>query len=71
MKRFFQLFLLALVLVAVAMISALTAMRLAIHGRQARVPKVVGMTVAEARKAAAAVGLLLDREGGFYSRDLA
>ena len=71
MKRFFQLVLLALVLVAVAMISALTAMRLAIHGRQARVPKVVGMTVAEARKAAAAVGLLLDREGGFYSRDLA
>jgi len=46
MKRFFQLVLLALVLVAVAMISALTAMRLAIHGRQVRVPKVVGMTEA-------------------------
>jgi beta-lactam-binding protein with PASTA domain len=70
MKRFFQLVLLALVLVAVAMISALTAMRLAIHGRQVRVPNVVGMTAAEARKAALAAGLLLDREGGFYSRDL-
>ena len=70
MKRFFRLVLLALVLVAVAMISALTAMRLAIHGRQVRVSNVVGMTVAEARQAAAASGLLLDREGGFYSREV-
>lgn len=70
MKRFFQLALLALALVAVAMISALTAMRLAIHGRQVHVPNVVGMTAAEARKAALGAGLLLDREGGFYSRDV-
>ena len=70
MKRFVQLVLLALVLVAVAMISALTAMRLAIHGRQVRVPSVVGMTSAEARKAAGATGLVLDKEGGFYSRDV-
>ncbi len=70
MKRFVQLALLALVLVAVAMISALTAMRLAIHGRQVRVPNIVGMTAAEARKSASSSGLLLDREGGFYSRDV-
>ena len=70
MKRFVQLALVALVLVAVAMISALTAMRLAIHGRQVRVPSIVGMTAAEARRAAASSGLLLDREGGFYSRDV-
>ena len=70
MKRFVQLVLLTLVLVAVAMISALTAMRLAIHGRQVRVPSIVGMGAAEARKAAVAAGLLLDREGGFYSRDV-
>jgi len=70
MKRFVQLVLLALVLVAVAMISALTAMRLAIHGRQVRVPNIVGMTAVEARKTAASSGLLLDREGGFYSRDV-
>jgi len=70
MKRFVQVALLALVLVAVAMVSALTAMRLAIHGRQVRVPNVVGMSLAQARKAAGAAGLLLDREGGFYSRDL-
>ena len=62
--------LLVLVLVAVAMISALTAMRLAIHGRQVRVPKVVGMTATDARKAADAAGVLLDREGGFYSNEV-
>lgn len=70
MKRFFHLVLMALVLLAVAMISALTAMRLAIHGRQVRVPNVVGMTLAEARQAAVASGLLQDREGGFYSREV-
>ncbi len=70
MKRFFQLTLLALVLLAVAMISALTAMRLAIHGRQVRVPDIVGMTAAEARKTTLAADLLLDREGGFYSREV-
>jgi beta-lactam-binding protein with PASTA domain len=70
MKRFFQLALLALVLVAVAMVSALTAMRLAIHGRQVRVPNVVGMNSAQARKVVLAAGLLLDREGGFYSHDV-
>jgi len=70
MKRFVQLALLALVLVAVAMISALTAMRLAIHGRQVRVPNVVGMSLSQARKAAGTAGLLLDREGGFYSHDV-
>lgn len=70
MKRFVQLALLALVLVAVAMMSALTAMRLAIHGRQVRVPNVAGMTAAEARRAASSSGLLLDREGGFYSREV-
>jgi beta-lactam-binding protein with PASTA domain len=70
LKRFFQLVLLALVLLAVAMISALTAMRLAIHGRQVHVPSVVGMTSVQARKAALAAGLLLDREAGFYSREV-
>ena len=70
MKRFVQVVLLALVLLAVAMSSALTAMRLVIHGRQVRVPNVVGMSLAQARKATTSSGLLLDREGGFYSRDV-
>lgn len=71
MKRIFQLLLLALVLLAVAMVSALTAMRMAIHGRQVRVPSLIGMTTSQARKTAVDNGLLLDREGGFYSRDVA
>jgi beta-lactam-binding protein with PASTA domain len=70
MKRFFQLVLLALVLVVVAMLSALAAMRLAIHGRQVRVPNVLGVTTAEAHKAALDAGLVLDREGGFYSHEV-
>ena len=70
MTRFFQLVLLALVLVGIAMLSALTAMRLAIHGRQVRVPNVVGMTTVEARKAAVEAGLVMDRESGFYSREV-
>ena len=39
-----------LVLVVVFLVSALTAMRFAIHGRQMAVPKVVGMTWHEAQK---------------------
>ena len=70
MTRFFQVVLLALVLVGIAMLSALTAMRLAIHGRQVRVPNVVGMTTVEARKAAVEAGLVMDRESGFYSREV-
>ena len=70
MKRFFRLALLALVLVTIAMVSALTAMRLAIHGRQVQVPNVIGMNSAQARKAVTAAGLFLDRERGFYSPDV-
>ena len=42
MRAFFRFVLLALVLVIVAMASALTAMRVAIHGREVIVPKLVG-----------------------------
>jgi len=62
--------LLALVLVTVAMVSALTAMRLAIHGREVEVPKLVGRTLREADQALLAVGLELDVESHFYSADV-
>jgi hypothetical protein len=48
MKSFFKFALLALVLVAVALVSALTAMRFAIHGQVVEVPAVVGFTPPEA-----------------------
>lgn len=71
MRAFFKYFLLALVLITVAMISALTAMRFAIHGREVAIPKLIGMTPNEAEKAAANSGLALLRESKFYSNDIA
>jgi beta-lactam-binding protein with PASTA domain len=57
----------ALVLVTVALVSALTAMRLAIHGREVRVPNLVGMAPAEAERACANTGMSMAVEGRFYS----
>ena len=62
--------LLALVLMTVALISALTAMRLAIHGREVTIPKLVGMSPLEAERAGAASGLLVVVERQFYSADI-
>ncbi len=70
MKRFFTLVLEALALVAVALISAFIAMRLAIHGREAVVPNLSGVTVAEANSLANRSGLNLTLENRFYSNDI-
>ena len=71
MRRFFRLLLLALVLLMVALVSALTAMRFAIHGREVAIPQVAGMTPTEAERAAAASGLAIVVERQFYSADVA
>lgn len=70
MKRFFQLVLLGLVLVMVALVSAFTAMRLAIHGREVQVPRLVGLTPAEAERVGSAHGLPVDQESHFYSSEV-
>jgi eukaryotic-like serine/threonine-protein kinase len=70
MKAFFRLVLLALVLLAVAMVSALTAMRIAIHGREVVIPKLVGMTPQEAERASIAAQLQLVVEREYYSQDI-
>jgi len=62
--------LLALVLMTVALISALTSMRLAIHGREVTIPKLVGMSPVEAERAGAALGLQVAVERQFYSADI-
>jgi beta-lactam-binding protein with PASTA domain len=67
MKFFFRFVLLALVLLVVALVSALTAMRFAIHGREVAVPDLVGKTPAEARKIADAAGFQMDIERQYYS----
>ncbi|MBZ5615225.1 MAG: PASTA domain-containing protein [Acidobacteriia bacterium] len=70
MRQFFRMLLLVLVLMTVALISALTAMRLAIHGREVTIPKLVGMTPFEAERAGAASGLQVVVERQFYSADI-
>lgn len=67
MKRIFSLMLGALAMIAVALISAFIAMRLAIHGREAVVPSLTGLTVADASNLAAHQGLQLNLENRFYS----
>src|SRR6202051_2713905 len=70
MRQFFRMLLLALVLMTVALVSALTAMRLAIHGREVTIPKLVAMSPLEAERAGAASGLLVVVERQFYSADI-
>jgi beta-lactam-binding protein with PASTA domain len=71
MRGFFRFVLLALVLVMVALMSGLTAMRVAIHGREVVVPKLVGLTPAQAERFALDNGLLVEVENRFYSLDIA
>ncbi len=70
MRHFFRMLLLALVLMTVALVSALTAMRLAIHGREVTIPKLVGMSPFEAERAGASSGLQVVVERQFYSADI-
>jgi eukaryotic-like serine/threonine-protein kinase len=70
MRQFFRMLLLTLVLMTVALVSALTAMRLAIHGREVTIPKLVGMSPFEAERVGAASGLQVVVEREFYSADV-
>src|SRR4029077_14679477 len=67
MKSFVRFALLALVLMVVAMVSALTAMRLAIHGQEVAAPTLVGLSPAEAERAVAGLGLQMEVEQKYYS----
>jgi eukaryotic-like serine/threonine-protein kinase len=58
---------LALVLVIVALVSAVTAMRFAIHGQEVAVPALVGLGPSEAERAAAGLGLQIEIERQYYS----
>lgn len=71
MRRTLRYIALALVLIAVALVSALTTMRFAIHGREVTVPNLVNLTVAEARKQCVASGLVLQIDSKFYSGEVA
>jgi eukaryotic-like serine/threonine-protein kinase len=69
-KSFLSFSLLALVLLMVAMASAVITMSLAIHGTEVAVPKLVGLSPAEAERAVAGVGLSLAVERQYYSADV-
>jgi beta-lactam-binding protein with PASTA domain len=65
--KLFRLFLLFTVLVAVALISAVTTIRLTIHGRQETVPDLVGKTLDAAQKDASSLGLEIKVEDKLFS----
>jgi beta-lactam-binding protein with PASTA domain len=67
MIRFFRLLAQVLVLIIVALASALISMRFAIHGREVAVPDFHGMTPAQAERVAFEHGLELARSDHFYS----
>lgn len=70
MRALFRYTLVGLVLLTIMLVSALTAMRFAIHGREIAVPKLIGMTPVEAERIALNNGLLVEVENRFYSGDI-
>ncbi len=70
MKSLLRFAMLALVLVAVALVSALTAMRFAIHGQVVAVPVVVGLTPSDAERTVTGLGLQIEVERQYYSAQI-
>jgi len=71
LRSLFRLFLLFTVLVAVALLSAITTIRLTIHGRQESMPKLVGMSLESAQRITGGLGLELKVEDKVYSTQYA
>src|SRR6266481_604319 len=53
-----------------AMVSALTAMRFAIHGQVVEVPTVIGLTPSDAERAVSGLGLQIEVERQYYSAQI-
>ncbi len=66
-NRFFNIVLGALAMLVIALLSAFITMRLAIHGREVKVPNLAGLTLADASKQTRSLGLRLTLENRFYS----
>jgi beta-lactam-binding protein with PASTA domain len=69
--RFFRMASVVMLLIAAALLSAITTMHFAIHGAEVKIPQLKGMTVAVARGQAAGLGLNLDVDNRYYSADVA
>jgi beta-lactam-binding protein with PASTA domain len=68
--RIFNTTLGALAMIIVALLSAFIAMRLAIHGREVKVPNLAGLTLAEASDHTRSFGLRLNLENRFFSPNI-
>jgi len=68
--NFFQTASLLMVLVAIALLSAITTMHFAIHGAEVEVPSLKQMTVADARSQTAGMGLTLEVDNRYYSAEV-
>jgi eukaryotic-like serine/threonine-protein kinase len=69
--NFFRVASLLMLLVAVALMSAILTMHFATHGAEVQVPALKGMTVADARNETEGLGLNLDVDNRYYSGDVA
>jgi eukaryotic-like serine/threonine-protein kinase len=70
MRGLFRFALLALLLMAVGMTSAIVTMHFAIHGAEVKVPNLRGMTLADAGTHTAELGLGMHVESRLYSADV-
>lgn len=66
-NRFFNLAFGAIAMLAVALLSAYIAMRVAIHGREVEVPTLAGLSLTDAAQKAKSLGLRLNVENRFYA----
>jgi len=69
--NFFRVASLLVLLLAVALLSAIATMHFAIHGAEVQVPALKSMTIAQARSETAGLGLNLDVDNRYYSGDVA
>ena len=70
-RTLFRLVFLFAVLLTVAVVSAITTIRLTVHGRQETLPNLVGLPVAQAQKVVSELGLNLKVEDKLYSTSVA
>jgi len=66
-RKLFRLFLLFTVLVAIALISAITTIRFTIHGHQENMPSLVGIPLEAAQRSTGNLGLIMKVEDKVYS----
>jgi beta-lactam-binding protein with PASTA domain len=71
LTNLFQVASLIMLLIAIALLAAITTMHFAIHGAEVQVPALQGMTVADARSQTAGLGLNLAVDNRYYSGDVA